>query len=175
LWLLALLARPALLGLLTGLLVGLEPLGRLLMLGLLTHLLGLLELLGGLLGLLLGLLELLGGLLGLLLLPGLLGRLLRLLLLDLLGRQLLCLLWLLLDLLGRLLTHLLALGLELPALWVLVWLLGLAVGRLQLTGYLLRCHALGTLWADLCGLLLWETDLLVNLALLLFALLGVLW
>lgn len=53
-------------------------------------------------------------------------------------------------------------------------LLGLSIGRLQLTRNLLRCHALGALWVGLCGLILRKADLPVNLALLLFALLTVL-
>ena len=146
-----------------------------LLLGLLLELLlWLLELLGLLLELLLWLLlDLLPGLLAHLLLgrllPGLLAHLL-------LGRLLPGLLTHLL--LGRLLSHLLPLGLELPGLWVprrhLVLLLGLPVCRLQLTRNLLWCHTGCTLRTGLCRLLLWETDLLVKLALLLFALLPVL-
>jgi len=115
---------------------------------------------------------LLGLLLALLGLPvHLLLWLLRLLLADLLGG-------LLAHLLALLLANLLTLWLELAGLWVprrhLVLLLGLAVGRLQLTRYLLRCHALGALRSGLCGLLAREADLLVNLSLLLLALLSVL-
>jgi hypothetical protein len=122
------------------------------------------------------LLELLGLLLGLLILLCLLGLLLELLglLLHLLG-----LLILLTGLLGLLLHPLAALlgRLELArgaARRHLVGLLRLAKRRLQLTGDLLRCHAGRALLTGLTWLLLWQTDLLVDLALLLFALLLVL-
>jgi hypothetical protein len=178
---------PALLGglleLLLGLLELLLGLLHLLLLGLL-HLLrlGLLLLLPALLGLLLDLRGLSGlwRLLGLLghLLPALLGGLLELLLglldLSLLGLLDLSLLGLLdLPQLGSL--HLLLLALpadELSAgaaLGHLVGLLGLAVRRLELLGDLLGDHARGALRTGLSRLLRRQADLLVKLALLLFA------
>jgi hypothetical protein len=109
----------------------------------------------------------------------------------LLGGLLLELLGLLLELaalLGRLLLELAALlahltllallGHELPRLGVarrhLVWLLGLTVRGLELTRYLLGCHARCALGSGLGRMLLGQPDLLVDLALLLLALLFVL-
>jgi hypothetical protein len=98
----------------------------------------------------------------------------------LLGGLLLELLGLLLELAALLahLTLLALLGHELPRLGVarrhLVWLLGLTVRGLELTRYLLGCHARCALGSGLGRMLLGQPDLLVDLALLLLALLFVL-